>query len=220
MIGFDFGMTAGGSQSNTRKQLEGNAIHTVTFEGCVARDIEGKQDPNKTFKVLDIKFSNKDGYFTDTIWEPTENDMEDRQGPYGAQPSNFKAMMYKFKHLIDAVNPELAKKIDSGEQKLNANTWDGLRTLMVQSTTPGIGKETKIKLIKNNKGEASFPFFANYNKEGKFYMATNFIGDNIFWTSKELNKMNTAASAKPTSAEVFDAPTNSSTSTEPLDFNF
>ena len=219
MIGFDFGMTAGASQSSSRKQLEGNAIHTVKFEGCEARDIDGKQDPTKKFKVLDIKFSNSDGYFTDTIWEPNDSDMEDRVGPYGAQPSNFKAMMYKFKHLIDAVNPALAAKIDSGEQKLNANTWDGLRTLMVQATTPGIGKETKIKLVKNNKGEAIFPYFANYDRNGKFYMGTNFIGDNIFWTTKELNKMNAAAAAKPTASETFDAPAETQ-STADIDFTF
>ena len=217
-MNFDFGMTAGSSQSSARKELEGNAIHEVKFDGCEARDIDGKQDPTKKFKVLDIKFSNKDGYFTETIWEPTENDMEDRQSPYGAQPSNFKAMMYKFKHLIDAVNPELAAKIDSGEQKLNASTWDGLRTLIVQATTPGIGKETKIKLIKNNKGEAIFPYFANYDRNGNFYMSTNFIGDNIFWTSKELTKMQAAATSKPTSTETFDTAPQQSTAN--IDFTF
>lgn len=220
MMNFDFGMTAGSSQSSTRKQLEGNAIHTVIFDGCEARDIDGKQDPTKKFKVLDIKFSSNDGYFTETIWEPTNNDMEDRQGPYGAQPSNFKAMMYKFKHLIDAVNPALAAKIDSGEQKLSANTWDGLRTLIVQATTPGIGKETKIKLIKNNKGEAIFPYFANYDRNGKFYMSTNFIGDNIFWTSRELTKMQNAATAKPTSSETFELPAQDQQSTKDIDFTF
>lgn len=220
MMNFDFGMTAGSSQSSTRKQLDGNAIHDVTFDGCEARDIQGVQDPTKKFKVLDIKFSNKDGYFTDTIWEPTEADMEDRQGPYGAQPSNFKAMMYKFKHLIDAVNPELAAKIDAGEQKLNASTWDGLRSLMVQATTPGIGKETKIKLIKNNKGESIFPYFANYDKNGRFYMSTNFIGNNIFWTSKELTKMQAAAAAKPTDSNTFEMPTQAPQSTANIDFSF
>lgn len=219
MMDFDFGMTAGSSQSSVRKQLEGNAIHEVKFDGCEARDIEGKQDPTKKFKVLDIKFSNNDGYFTETIWEPTDADMEDRQGPYGSQPSNFKAMMYKFKHLIDAVNPALAAKIDSGEQKLNASTWDGLRNLMVQATTPGIGKTTKIKLIKNNKGEAIFPYFANYSKEGRFYMSTNFIGDNIFWTSKELTKMQNAATATPTSSDTFEMPAQEQP-TANIDFTF
>lgn len=204
MTNFDFGMTAGASQSTARKQLEGNQIYDVKFDGCEARDFAGSQDPSKTFRVLEIKFSNDQGYFTDTVWEPTEQDAQDQPGAFGNQPSRVKAMMLKFKHLIDAVNPELAAKIDKGEQKLNAPSWDALRQLMVKATTPGIGKETKIKLIKNNKGDAMFPYFANYNRAGQLYMATNFIGDNIFWTNKELNKINQAASAKPTSTANLD----------------
>lgn len=224
MMNFDFGMTAGASQSTARKQLEGNNIYDVKFDGCEARDFAGVQDPTKSFKVLDIKFSNEDGYFTDTVWEPTEQDMQDGQGAFGAQPSRVKQMMLKFKHLIDAVNPDLAHKIDTGEQKLNATSWDALRQFMVKATTPGIGTETKIKLIKNNKGEATFPYFANYNRSGQLYMATNFIGSNIFWTNKELNRIKKATEAKPTTpADSFtfenQAPAPETNNTD-IDFNF
>lgn len=217
MTNFDFGMTAGASQNGARQNLEGNLIHEVTFDGCEARDIQGVQDPSKTFKVLDIKFSNKQGTFTDTVWEPKDTDYEDRQGPYGPQPSNVKAMMLKFKHLIDAVNPELAEKVDKGESKLTASSWDGLRKLMVKATENCVGKATKIKLIKNNKGEAIFPYFANYDKTGKLYMSTNFIGDNIFWKTKELEKINAAKEAKPTDTESTTAVPQS---TADIDFTF
>ena len=222
MMNFDFGMTAGASQSTARKQLEGNNIYDVKFDGCEARDFAGVQDPTRSFKVLDIKFSNEDGYFTDTVWEPTEQDMQDSQGAFGPQPSNIKQMMLKFKHLIDAVNPDLAKKIDSGEQKLNAPSWDALRQFMVKATTPGIGTATKIKLIKSNKGEARFPYFANYNKAGQLYMSTNFIGDHIFWTNKELNKIKQANEAKPTTPTdpfSFTAPANKA-NTDSFDATF
>lgn len=225
MNNFDFGMTVGASQSTTRKQLEGNQIYDVKFDGCEARDFAGTQDPSRNFRVLEIKFSNDEGYFTDTVWEPTEQDAQDTPSTYGTNPSRVKAMMLKFKHLIDAVNPELAAKIDKGEQKLNAPSWDALRQLMVKATTPGIGKETKIKLVKNSKGEATFPgFFANYNRAGNIYMNTNFIGDNIFWTNKELNRINQAAAAKPTTTanlDKFDTPTTTTEPNNPLyDFNF
>lgn len=197
-MNFGFNETIGISQSGVKGKLEGNMIHEVTFDGCEARDIQGVQDPSKSYKVLDIKFSSDKGAFVDTIWEPREQDAQDRETAFGASPSNVKAMMLKFKHLIDAVNPELAAKIDSKEKTLTAPNWDGLRKLMVKATEPGVGNKTKIKLIKNKKGEAIFPYFANYSREGRLYMSTNFIGENILWTAKELAQIEKAKNATPT----------------------
>lgn len=205
---YSFDDTAGISQNSAKKAFEGNAIYEVTFDGCEARDFEGKQDASKTFKVLDIKFSNPDGYFTHTVFEPTEEDAVDREGAFGPQPSNVKAMMLLFKHLIDAVNPELGKAIDRKEKSLNTTSWDSLRQLVVKATDSGKGTTTKIKLIKNNKGEAMFPYFANYSKEGALYMSTNFIGKNIFFTNKELNKISEAKTAAPTPVEELTVDSN------------
>lgn len=221
-MNFNFEETAGTSQSNTRKQLEGNAIYDVTFDGVEARDFAGQQDPSKTFKVLDIKFHNEDGYFTDTIWEPRDEDAQDRQGAFGNQPSNVKVMMYKLKHLIDAVNPELGKKIDSKTETMSTSSWDALRKYMVDSTSAAVGTQTKIKLVKSNKGEAMFPYFLNYNREGKLYMSTNFIGKGVFFTTKELDKIK-KASATPTpvhsgNTDVFLMPAGLSTPSSD-DFN-
>lgn len=196
-MNFGFNETIGVSQSGSAV-LEGNSIHEVTFDGCEARDIQGVQDPSKVYKVLDIKFSGKGGKFTDTIWEPRDSDAVDRESTYGPTPSNVKAMMLKFKHLIDAVNPELAKQIESKEKTLTASNWDSLRKIMVEATKPGIGTTTKIKLIKNKNGDPIFPYFAKYSKEGRLYMSTNFIGNNILWTAKELQQIEKAKTATPT----------------------
>lgn len=209
-MNFNLDITTGASQSSVATPLEGNMIHEVTFDGCEARDFQSKTG-DQTFHVLEIKFHNADGVFTHTVWEPTEADNQDRQGAFGAQPSNVKVMMFLFRHLIDAVNPELAARIDAKEVSLAAPTWDALRTLMVKATEPGKGKTTKIKLIKNNKGEAMFPYFLNYNREGKLYMSTNFIGDKIFFTTKEADRIKKANTATPTpvtsSADSFELPT-------------
>lgn len=198
-MNFNFNETAGISQSSTRKTLEGNKIHEVKFDGCEARDIQGVQDPSKVYHVLDIKFSNDEGYFTHTIWEPRDSDMEDTQGSFGPTPSNVKSMMLTLKHLIDAVNPELGKQIDKKEKSLNASSWETLRQAMVKATEPGKGTITKIKLVKRKNGEASFPgFVASYNRQGQLYMRTNFIGNNIFFTNKELEAIKKQEAAKPT----------------------
>ena len=74
---------------------------------------------------------------------------------------------------------------------------------MVKATQPGVGTETKIKLVTNNKGEARFPFFARYNNSGQFFMGTNFIGNNIAWSRYELEQIQKAAEAKPVAVDSF-----------------
>lgn len=195
---------ASNSQNTGRKQLEGNKIHEVTFDGCEIRDFAGQQDPSKLFKVLEIRFSNNDGQFVHTVWQPRDEDFQDRESAQGyKQPANALTMLYLFKHLIDAVNPEAAEKINKGELKMdvNPNNWEAVRKFMAEQTEVGKGKTTKIKLIKNNKGEAIFPYFLSYNRDGKPYMTTNFIGENIYFLTKELEKIEKANTAKPTQAE-------------------
>lgn len=189
-MNFDFSETAGLSQSNVVKPLEGNKIHTVIFDGCEARDFAGQQDPSKTFRVLEVKFHNDEGVFTHTIWEPREEDAQDQPNPWGGmRPARLTEMKYLIKHLIDAVNPDLGKKIDKKEASLTAQNWVALRNVIIEATNPGKGTETKIKLVKNNKGEAMFPYFLNYSRDGKLYMSTNFIGNGVFFTTKELDKI-------------------------------
>lgn len=220
MTNFDFGITVG---TNLNKFV-GNQIYDVKFDGCEARDFDSVQNPNQKFKVLDIKFSNSNGYFTDTIWEPNDQDEQDIPGMYGNMPSHKKTMMLKLKHLLNTVNPEIAAKINSGEQKLSISSWDALRQFMIKATTPGIGKKTKIKLVNNKKGEPIFPAYSTYNRNGLPVLTTNFIGDDVFWTSKELNKINQAATAKPTSTanlEQLNSSTEETSKTNVIDdFNF
>lgn len=194
-MNFNFNETAG--ITNGTKSLEPNKIHVVKFDGVEA--VDGVEFKNgKKGDVLDIKFSNDEGAYSHRIFEPSGDDFEDRTSQYGKNPSNVKAMMLLFKHLIDAVNPELGKKIDAKESKINAESWKGLRKLMIEATKPGIGKETKIKLVANKDGYASFPFFASYNKKEELYMSSYFIGNSIYFSPKELTKINTIKSASPT----------------------
>src|SRR5574344_545788 len=195
-MGFDFEETAGTSQNGLRKQLEGNKIHDVEFKGCESRTTS--TDKN----ILEIKFENEEGVFTKTVWEPKDDDYKDRPSKiegYVDSPSNVKCMMLMFKHLIDTVNPTLASEIDSKKRSISAKSWEELCKLMVEMTNPGKGTKLQIKLIKNNKGEGDFPYFASYNKEHVIYMRTNFIGKKLFFTNKELTSIKKFESAKPTS---------------------
>jgi hypothetical protein len=214
-------MTFSLSDANTATMaLCGNQIHEVTFDGCEKRSFKGVQDPSRQFEVLEIKFSNRNGTFTHTIWEPREADFEDRDGAYGKEPANALAMVYLVKHLIDAVNPAAADKINKGELNIdiNPNNWSQFCDFIVEHTKAGIGTTTKIKLLNNKKGEASFPaFFLRYDRNGKPRMSTSFIGSGIYFTTKELDRMKQVSEAKPSEINDLDVTTKTEDDSE---FNY
>ena len=201
-MNFNFSETTGLGTTGT-SQLEGDRIHTVKFDGCEATDYKDGQ-----YKVLRIKFSNNEGTFTHTIFEPRPEDLQDTQGAYGPNPSNMKCMITTLRHLAAAVSPKLQETLN----KLPDNmSWDQFRNQVVEASKDGIGVETKIKLFKRertdvNTGEkrveAEFPrYILSYDREGKLYMRTNFIGNNTHFTTKELTDMQKRNTAVPTPVE-------------------
>lgn len=209
MSGFNFNATAGASQSTFKPQLPGNEIHEVTFEGAVSEDIQGKQDPTQVYKVLKLRFSNDKGQFEHTIFEPIKSrgdfDRGTREFSRNGKeesfptPSTAESMMLLLKHVIDAVLPDLGKKIDNKEVTLGGKDWDQLRANMVAIFEKGKGATTKIKLINDSKGNPRFPgFFTSINQEGMAYVRNNFVGNTIGFTAYEKTRISQAATAKPT----------------------
>lgn len=233
MSSFSFETTAGASQSTTKPRLSGNHIYSVTFDGCEIQDIKGVKDPDKIFKVLKIKFSNEDGIFEHTVFEPKPEDKDRGVSKYTdkstgeektiPQPANTESMLLLLKHMIDAINPSIAKEIDNGTKKLGAKDWDGLRELVSKILNVGKGTTTKIKLLKKNTGEAQFPgFFASISQEGKAYIRNNFIGEKIAFTSYEKTRVEKEESASPTkiSSLVADKKINQDTVNEDFNLDF
>lgn len=215
--GFTFNTTAGTSQSTTKPKLVGNNIYDVKFDGCEIQDIQGVKDPTAVFKVLKLKFSNEDGTFEHTVFEPRtedfnrrESEVTNKQGKVEKIPqaSNVENMMLLFKHAIDALVPAIGKQIDSKEKSLGAANWEELRKLVATILDKGKGVSTRIKLSKNSKtGEAVFPgFFTGLTKEGVAYIRNNFIGAKLAFSTYELQKISNEASAVPTKASDFSLP--------------
>jgi hypothetical protein len=162
-----------------------------------------------------LKFSNEDGAFEHTVFEPRAEDFNRRENEFNnaksgkvekiPQPSNVESMMLLFKHVIDAVNPEVAKAIDAKTKSLTAGSWDDLRKLVIDILDGKKGASTRIKLLKNSKtGEATFPgFFAALTKEGSAYIKNNFIGPKITFSTYELQRISKEAEAKPTKTSEF-----------------
>lgn len=210
---FSFAGTAGTSQNTTKPKLTGNNIYDVTFDGCEIQDIAGVKDATATYRVLKFKFSNDEGTFEHTVFEPRPEDFERKETDSTSkdgkknkilQPSGVESMMLLFKHIIDAVNPTLAQQIDSKEKNLGAKDWETLRILVKKSVDTGKGISTRIKLLKNKSGDAIFPgFFAALTKEKVAYIRNNFIGEKVSFSSYEVERIKNEANAKPSRVEAF-----------------
>lgn len=227
---FSFGATANAAQSTAKPRLAGNDIYTVQFDGCVIEDIKGVKDPTQVYKVLKLKFSNENGAFEHTVFEPKSEDFERKSNEFTnkngktesiPQPSNVESMMLLFKHAIDTINPVVAKQIDSNEKSLGASSWSDLRTLVGKILDAGTGVTTNIKLLKNNKGEAQFPgFFTGISKEGKVYVKNNFIGSKLSFSTYEADRIKKEQNAKPTPAASFGDTNFTAPGASDLDMDF
>lgn len=231
MNGFSFDATAGTSQSTVKPRLEGNAIYTVKLDSCDIEDIQGVKDPSAIYRVLKIKFSNEEGSFEHTVFEPREDDFKRGESKFTnkngneekiPQPSNVESMMLLFKHMIDSFVPKVGKEIDEGKKQIAAPDWDKLRLVVKKILDTGKGNESKIKLIKNKNEEARFPgFFAAVNREGTAYVRNNFIGNKVAFTPYELSRIQKEKEAIPTNTEelVNTPEINGSKDALDLDFN-
>lgn len=227
---FSFGNTAGASQSSVKPRLKGNEIHEVQLDGCEVQDIVGVKDPTQTYKVLKIKFSNEDGNFEHTVFEPKPDDFKRGESSFTnkngntekiPQPSNVESMMLLFKHIIDGFVPEVAGQIDRKEKELTAPNWDKLRALVTAILEKGKNRTNKIKLIKDKDGNGKFPgFFAGVSREGTVYVRNNFVGPKISFTAFEMSKINGEANSTPTSAKSYAAPSFEEKIDTSLDLDF
>ena len=190
-------------------RLKGNQIHTVVFDGIEAVDLK-----DGLYKTLQFKFHNNEGTFTHTEFELTDDDAKEPVGQYGKQPSRLMTFMTLLRHLGNAVSPNLVA-LCNDKSALNNITWEQLRKKIVDAAKDGIGKETKIKLMSRmrtdaNTGEqreiAEFPrYIIAYNRSGELYMQTNFIGNNTYFTNKEITRMK-QAEKKPVDMAVTNSP--------------
>lgn len=205
-MNFNFSATAGASQSSIKPQLKGNQIHEVKFTGVTKDDIQGKQNPTLVYKVLKFKFENEEGSFEHTIFEPKPEDNTrvervSQKGETFKSPSNMENMMLLIKHIIDAVAPEIAAKIDKGDIQVAGKGWDNFRDNVIKLLDSGVNKETKIKLVKDQKGNPRFPgFFTGINSTtDRAYIRNNFVGKAVGFSAYELQRIKQEETAVQTS---------------------
>ena len=96
-------------------------IHNVIFKGI---------DKADGFNAIELRFEAVDGsgIHNERIFEPRSE--ERTQSQYGTNPSESEQFMCKIKQVIDALDPELAHKIEADGDKFAAPDFDSFIALL------------------------------------------------------------------------------------------
>lgn len=203
-MAFNFGISTESAVRSSRRPLSPWSINDVKFMGCEVREFAGKKDPTQTYKVLDIKFENEDGYFTVTNFFPKEGDdvrrtYEGKNGGTVEMPSNFETLMAIVKQTAQVINPEGFEKMQQASSKFRS--FDDVVKALIQITDKFKGTETKLKLVGRNrdgKVTAEIPRILGINKQGEAFVSDNYIGSKLFFTDYEETQRANYVKATPT----------------------
>lgn len=203
-MAFNFGISTESAVRSSRRPLAPWSINDVKFMGCEVREFAGKKDPSQTYKVLDIKFENEDGYFTVTNFFPKEGDdvrrtYEGKNGGTVEMPSNFETLMAIVKQTAQVINPEGFEKMQQASSKFRS--FDDVAKALIQITDKFKGTETKLKLVGRNrdgKVTADIPRILGINKQGEAFVSDNYIGSKLFFTDYEETQRANYVKAAPT----------------------
>lgn len=204
---FNFGISKESAVRTTKQQLKPWNIYDVKFMGCEVREFKGVKDPNATYKVLDIKFENEDGYFTVTKFFPKEGDdkrmtVDTKNGGKRELASNFEELMNIVKQTAEILTPEGFKKMSELSSKFKS--FDDVTKALIAVTDKVKGCETKIKLIgrnRNNRIVAEIPTITSVF-DGAATITDNYIGNKLFFSDYEEGRRKEYLNSKPTSIQT------------------
>ena len=172
-------------------------IKDATFMGVEFANVTS-QKTGDAFKTLALKLD-IDGYgeYTQNFFEPQSD--ERKQMQWGPTASPLDHFLITVREILEAVDPQIIKDIDSGSKTLTGNFKQICDTIK-QWTDPMIGNvKFQAKFIPQNNGYVSLPtFVARITKSGDLGIATRIVGKDLTLTPKEQQKVEAANSAKPT----------------------
>lgn len=200
---FNFGISKESAVKTVRPQLKPWNIYDVKFLGCEVREFPGKKDPNVTYKVLDIKFENEEGYFTVTKFFPKPGDDQRRKvkssnGGEREMASNFEELMNIVKQTVEVLTPEGFKTLSELSPKFKS--FDDVAKVMIKVTDKVKGCETKIKLVGRNRDNRVVAEIPNITSvfDGVATITDNYIGSKLFFSNWEEGQRNAYLNSKPT----------------------
>ena len=214
---FNFGISKESAVKTVRPQLKPWNIYDVKFVGCEVREFAGKKDPSVTYKVLDIKFENEEGFFTVTKFFPKAGDdvrreVDGKNGGKREMASNFEELMNIVKQTAEVLTPEGFKKMSELSSKFKS--FDDVAKTLIAVTDKVKGRQTKIKLVgrnRDNRVVAEIPSITSVF-DGVATITDNYIGDLLFFTPYEEGKRAEYLNSKPTEMKA----TKSESKPDPL----
>ena len=206
---FDLTATAGVKEAGN---VLSAGIHNAKFNGVKLNSITS-QNTGQTYTTMQVLFDVENyGEFSHNFFEPTNN--ERTQSQFGENPSQVEHFMVAIRQILDALDPEIGKKIDvddlhvkdknGNDKKVNIKNLDftQLVNLVDYLTKPYIGVDVEIKLVPQNNGFNDLPGFpARISKTGALGIATRFIGTNLVLNQSEQKKIDAAKNATPTNMQ-------------------
>jgi hypothetical protein len=200
---FNFGISKESAVKTVRPQLKPWNIYDVKFMGCEVREFAGKKDPSVTYKVLDIKFENEDGYFTVTKFFPKAGDdvrreVDAKNGGKRELASNFEELMNIVKQTAEVLTPEGFKKMSELSPKFKS--FDDVAKTLIAVTDKVKGCETKIKLVGRNRDNRIVAEIPNITSvfDGVATITDNYIGSKLFFSDYEESRRAEYLKSKPT----------------------
>ena len=138
---------------------------------------------------------------------------------YGPNPSRVEHFMVSLRQIIDALDPEIGKKLDADDVTISGKkvptknlSFMQLVKLIGVLTAPYSGTEVKIKLIPQNNGYSDFPGFpARITNAGALGIASRFITNangTLVISTSEQKKIDAAALSQPTNMASRDTTLN------------
>lgn len=204
-------------------RLKAWRIYDVVFKGIEL--VKGKNKEGNEWKAMKIKFSGEEGIFEPLVFCPGEGGGERITGETGGKkwelPSALEQLQCSVAHVMANLAPEMMEKFSKAASGLAIpEDFEKLVETMNKALAKAVNKQTKLKLVGNNKGYASLPNFVGINKEGEVYINNNWLGDTVAFSDYEVKKMNEQKNAKPTAVkDDVDNTDDTAVGNEDLDFD-
>ena len=193
--------------SNSGQHLKPYNIYKVNLTKIEKSELKGSKDPNAVYPIVTLEFTGcgeDKGVFTKNLFIPTTEDDNKRStyknanGHEYERPSRLENFQYTLMQIVHVLNPTGEEKIKANASKIT--TVDQFIDLIIKALAGKNKIETNLKLVgRNNNGVvyAELPNACGLTKEGQIF-ATNFIGDNLFFSNYELQQQKAYQNAKPT----------------------
>lgn len=190
----NFGTLKTVQTTSSSKRLKPWGIYKVKFEGCRVDHIQGKKDPSKTYDIFKVRFEGDEGYYEESIFFPTENDVKrptrkNKEGHEIEMVSNFERTMAFLAQLGEVVNHDGFEKLRAASDKIKS--FDELCNLFIKITDPKKGTEMYLKLIGKTDTagmvQPCLPYFVALGTPDTNGVRTPFPSDNF--VSLDVNKL-------------------------------